>query len=103
MIIATMMFRTVVFASGIGSISKKANKDGYYEITVSTSYLNTTKETIIQLPEDLTKRGIETVTLSTKDTFIPIFINLNKNILTITPSINLVDGTTYTAKIFLFR
>ena len=54
-LLATLMFSTVAFASSTGSISKTLNKDNYYTITLKASYLNTTTKSIIQLPEDLTR------------------------------------------------
>lgn len=84
------------------TISKEMNSDKYYEITLSQK-LNCVESTTIELPESFKKEIIDGVSVQNdKEELISANIEINKNIITITPVDYdyFKDGKTYIIRLF---
>jgi len=77
------------------------NNEGYTKITVN-QLLNTVEETVIVLPDNFTNETIDGVSIELNGKLINANININKNILTISPFEYeyFKDGKTYTIRLF---
>ncbi len=94
-----LIFSTFAFAGETGSLSTKTDANGYYTIT-SEDYLNTVNNSVIMLPLSFDKAKIEAISVCYANQFVSALSSINKNVLSITPSTPLVDGATYTVRIF---
>lgn len=96
---------TLSFASG-NQTTAQANtqtlkKDGQgFFILETNGYLNTTESSTIVLPISFDVNTIDGFSMISKGEFVPVEIELNKNIITITPSEYLKDGNSYSIYIF---
>jgi len=85
--------------SSSSTVTLKQDVDGYY-ILQSDDYLNTTSMSKITLPISIDSNSIEATSIEGDNKFISARIEIDNNILSISPLEDLVDGGTYTLRIF---
>jgi len=92
------IFTNLTYAANIGNVSPKVDKNGYYTIT-TTSELNLTGTTTIQLTFSFAKDIVTKKSLEKNGKIVSATIISNNNVLKITPLKKLDSNCTYTIKL----